>query len=119
MSERLLVSSSSAEESAFDTLAGLTLQFDVGVKKASRLFKTTLEKALFSSSFACAETLEKRISKLANATDSAELADRQALAALLNAVNRIEKDSFSKYGKLLALLKKIGWTGKQANGVLS
>ena len=113
--ERLTVPSSAAEESAFDALESLKLQSDEGVKKASRLFKTTLEKAVFSSPFACAETLEKRISKLIDSTNPDEQADSQALTALLDAVSGIEKDSFSKYGKLLELLKQNGWTGKNAN----
>jgi superfamily II DNA or RNA helicase len=114
-SERLTFPSSAAEESAFDALANLKLQSDKGVKKASRLFKTTLEKALFSSPFACAETLDKRITTLADSVDPGELEDRQALTALLDAVSGIEKDGFSKYAKLLELLKQISWTGKKAS----
>ena len=62
--QRISLPSSSVEEAAFDALATLKLRSDEGVTKAPRLFKTTLEKALFSSPFACAETLEKRIVKL-------------------------------------------------------
>lgn len=114
-SERVLVPSSAAEESAFDELAALRLHADRGVKKASRLFKTTLEKALFSSPFACAETLEMRIAKLAEIADDDEKSDLAALTALHDAVKAIDKSSFSKYSKLLELLSETGCSGKKKN----
>lgn len=112
-SERLLVPSSAAEESAFDELANLRLHADQGVKKASRLFRTTLEKALFSSPFACAETLEKRIAKISGTNDEEEKTDLVALTALHGAVAAIGKSSFSKYTKLIELLKETSWSGKK------
>ncbi|MEX0328914.1 MAG: helicase-related protein [Ruegeria sp.] len=114
-SERVLVPSSVAEESAFDELASLRLHADQGVKRASRLFKTTLEKALFSSPFACVETLEKRIAKLTDVVDEDEKSDLTALTALHDAVKAIDKSSFSKYSKLLELLSETGWSGKRKN----
>lgn len=112
-SERVIVPSSPAEESAFDALAALNLQADKTVKKASRLFKTTLEKALFSSPFACAETLEKRIAKINDSQDEDAQSDLAALSALYDAVTDIDKPSFSKYTKLLELLEEERWTGKR------
>ena len=44
------------EETLYDALAGLDLCEDRGAKKGQRLFKTTLEKALFSSPAAFMET---------------------------------------------------------------
>ena len=113
--QRIVLPSSGVEEAAFDALATLKLRSDEGVTRASRLFKTTLEKALFSSPFACAETLEKRVAKLTSSTDPDAQADRQALAALLDTVTCIGKGSFSKYARLLELLKETGWTGKKAD----
>lgn len=112
-SERVLVPSSAAEESAFDALAALNLHADKTVTKASRLFKTTLEKGLFSSPFACAETLEKRIAKITDSQDEDDQADLVALSAFHDAVTAVKKGSFSKYAKLLELLKEAGWTGKK------
>ncbi len=112
---RVPVESSAAEESAFDALARLKLKSDDGIKRASRLFKTTLEKALFSSPFACAETLEKRIKKLAGSSEPEAQADREALEELKSAVKSVEKNSFTKYTKLIELLKETGWTGRRAN----
>lgn len=112
-SVRLMIPSSAAEEAAFDALSALNLHADKSVKKASRLFKTTLEKSLFSSPFACAETLRKRIAKIADSDDPAERSDLQALCALQDAVSDIGKESFSKYTRLLELFGEMGWTGKK------
>jgi hypothetical protein len=81
-----LIKSSVAEEFAFHALAALKLQTDKSVKRASQLFKTTLEKALFSSPFACVKTLVKRLAQLSDSDDSNEQADCVSLQNLLSAV---------------------------------
>ena len=113
-SMEISIHASKAEEAAFDVLENLELRSDEGVNKATQLFKTTLEKSLFSSPFACAETLERRINKISVSKDRDEQADLQLLSGLLDAVKVIEKDNFSKYEKLLELLKEINWNGKVA-----
>jgi ERCC4-related helicase len=112
---KLRVQATEPEEAAFQMLAALRLNTDQGVKKASHLFRTTLEKALFSSPFACAETLTKRLAKLKSTSDPLERLDFERLSDLMEAVNAIGKSNFSKYSRLLALLEEIGWSGRAAS----
>lgn len=70
------------EEETFGTLANLIFtQIDKG-KGAGELFKTTLEKALFSSPAACLETIRNRKSRLQNSASPDFDKDIQALEEL-------------------------------------
>ncbi|MCR5661698.1 MAG: DEAD/DEAH box helicase family protein [bacterium] len=79
---------------------------------SSALFKTTLEKALFSSPQACVKSVDARIAKLRKQGKCQH--DIDALTNLRNALSRIKPDDFSRYQMLLELLssKEYGWSRK-------
>lgn len=116
---------------------------------AGELFKTTLEKALFSSPWACLATIHNRVGRLrgshrlcrgeacfaptspsldfpveggpsggfrAGAEDPACEEDLRILEEFARQVERITPEQFSKYQKLLQVLRDtpqgFGWTGK-------
>lgn len=114
-SDQVKATASSPEERAFDLLAGLDLQSDKAKKQASQLFKIIVEKSLFSSPAACAETLEKKIQQLARLDKPEQRGDLEALTELLESVRRIRKGDFSKYGKLRELLEDTGWSPEKAD----
>ena len=105
-----------AEEAAYACLAALKFQkLDHGERSGALLFKTLIEKALFSSPAACLETIKNRIARLANG-DGASLyaADVAALQELTEFLKAIGPNEFAKYQTLLQLLqpkspKSIGW----------
>ena len=130
---------SADEEQAFELLVSLDLPtLDEGAK-GGILFKTGLTKALFSSPRACLAQLRsplrrKRIAdglpdalhkqlldpeqtstrealtRAASHLPHAPVAvDLLALAEFAGALEAITPERFSKYGKLLATLKQIGW----------
>ncbi|KQO61812.1 DEAD/DEAH box helicase [Methylobacterium sp. Leaf88] len=112
--EKLTFSPSGAEEAAYGILAELTLAEDETARnKGQRLFKTILEKALFSSPAACAETLTKRLAKLEGEASPGSQADRAALTELLHAVQAIGGDDFTKYARLVRLLADIKWQARR------
>ena len=84
----------------------------------SRLFRTTLEKALFSSPAACLKTLENRIKKLKKEVGE-DHPDIPALAQLADEVVGITPACFTKFQKLVEVLtdKKnpLYWNGKAAD----
>ena len=107
---RLQFTPSSAEETAYEALANLNLHEDADAKnRGQRLFKTVLEKALFSSPAACAETLEKRLQPISGENDP----DAASLHALLDAVNAIVETDFSKYQNFLTLLATLKWSPRK------
>lgn len=62
---RLARDASAAENAAFNCLAELKLASDAGQHRdGAMLFRTTLEKALFSSPAACVQTVKERLRKL-------------------------------------------------------
>jgi len=72
----------------------------------AQLFKTTLSKALFSSPAACAETIRNRIKRLDRREDVEDFkTDIRSLRALLEKVGKVTTAEFSKYQKLLDVLK--------------
>jgi superfamily II DNA or RNA helicase len=114
VTKRIAFTPSQAEEAAYDILARLNLHEDAAVhRKGQRLFKTLLEKALFSSPAACAETIEKRLKKLESDQAPASIQDASALRELLNAVLAIDTDAFSKYRHIRALFKELKWSPKK------
>lgn len=104
------------EEMAFDVFADLKFEKLDQHKGATQLFKTTLEKALFSSPAACLSTIRNRIKKLEKNADNASQKDIDKLEDLAAAVGSITPDKFSKYQKLLSVIQDkksgFGWTGK-------
>ena len=107
------------EEEAYDALSTLKFsRIDSRRQAGTQLFRTTLEKALFSSPQACVQTVESRIGRLEAKEDPACEHDIEELRALAVAVGRVGVAEFSKYQKLLEVIrdkkKGLGWTGKDA-----
>ncbi len=119
----------SAEEAAFDVFTAMKLRMDADRSSAvggGMLFKTTLEKALFSSPAACVKSIEERVKKLRarvaekarkGATDENAAYDIDALEAFRAALLEITPERFSRYQRLLELLadKEYGWNPKAKN----
>lgn len=106
---------SAAEEAAFATFAEMQLDMDRGKRGAgSQLFKTGLEKALFSSPAACIKSIEERLKKLRKKCDGGELHDISALEEMKRALEDIAPKDFTRYQKLVSLLrdKEYGWDPK-------
>jgi len=113
---RLARDASGAENAAYEALAGLTLASDAGTQReGAMLFRTTLEKALFSSPAACLQTLKERLRKLeAKGTAHPDLAPLRELQTL---VAEIASAQFSKFQHLVEQLKGGAhwqWTGRDA-----
>ena len=90
------------ENQAFDCLAELKLAGD-SQREGAMLFRTTLEKALFSSPAACLQTVKERLRKLESR--DAKHPDIEALRELQRRVAAISADDFSKYQHLIQLLQ--------------
>ncbi len=108
-----------AEEMAFDVFADLKFERLDQRKGAGQLFKTTLEKALFSSPAACLMTIKNRIDRLQKDIDPDAEKDIARLEELAKKVEQITPEKFSKYQRLLSILRDRNhgyqWTGKIAN----
>jgi len=112
---------SPAEEAVFDAFAALQFRRLDQRHSGTRLFKTTLEKALLSSPAACIDTARNRIRTLGQEADRSPEADTQqairadidALEALIDALLQIAPCDFSKYQKLLSVIRDatqgFGW----------
>lgn len=106
---------SAREEYAYKLFAEMELDMDVGKERGrSHLFKTGLEKALFSSPAACIKSIDARLAKLNRKYDFAEIRDIGKLESLRDALGRIKPEDFSRYQKLLSLLRDpaYGWDKK-------
>jgi superfamily II DNA or RNA helicase len=107
---------SPAEEAAFERLTEMTLRsLDRTRRAGQHLFRTVLEKSLFSSPGACLQTIQERIRKL-SAQDSREAShDVSELEGLAEAVAAISAAEFSKYQQLLTALRprgELAWSAK-------
>ncbi|MBU1357666.1 MAG: DEAD/DEAH box helicase [Gammaproteobacteria bacterium] len=101
---RLERPASAAENAAFNCLGELKLASDAGQPRdGAMLFRTTLEKALFSSPAACLQTLKERLRKL-QAKDAAH-PDIAALSELQDLVAAIGPAEFSKFQHLIDQLR--------------
>ena len=103
---------SAREERAFNLFADMELQMDIGRERgSSHLFKTSLEKSLFSSPAACIKSIDARLAKLNKKYDFADIKDIGELESLRDALMRIKPQDFSRYQKLLELLRspEYGW----------
>jgi ERCC4-related helicase len=102
-----------AEEEAFGLLASLQLNMDRGQGRLTgRLFKTVLEKSIFSSPVACVKTIDERLKKLSEISGTEYQNDIRQLTQLKESVERIDPKNFARYQKLLELLTRsdYGWT---------
>jgi superfamily II DNA or RNA helicase len=94
------------EEYAFDLFTQMELEMDTGKgKTVGLLFKTSLEKAMFSSPAACIKSIEERLKKLKKKYDNNDIKDIAQLERLRDALINIDSSKFSRYQKLLELLK--------------
>jgi len=103
---------SAQEEYAFDIFAQMRLEMDLGKSRGvGQLFKTSLEKSLFSSPAACIKSIDARLKKLYKKYSTDEIKDIRVLEELKNALQRITPEDFTRYQKLLSLLrsKDYGW----------
>ena len=97
---------SAKEEYAFDIFADMQLEMDLSKSgRAGRLFKTSLEKSLFSSPAACIKSLDERLKKLRKKYSDTEIKDIALLSELKTALEAITPKDFTRYQKLLALLR--------------
>ena len=111
-------SASAREEYAYDIFAEMQLQMDQSQANGKGiLFKTSLEKSLFSSPVACIKSIEARIKKMEKKYTETEMPDITRLKELKSALEMITPSDFSRYTKLLELLRSIeyGWTPAKNN----
>lgn len=106
--------SSVKEEKAYDILSSMHLNMDKKKSKhTDRLFKTSLEKSLFSSPSACIKSIEERLKKLKSPEkDGVEVEqDIASLEELKSALDDITPQDFACYQHLLNLLNssQYGW----------
>lgn len=109
---RVYADATLVEEEAFEYLSQMTFTRLDQRRGGAMLFKTTLEKALFSSPAACAETIRNRVHRLENTGDPAYESDIAQLGILLERVLHIGASQFSKYSRLVNVIQSSGWTGK-------
>lgn len=112
---RAYCKASSSEESVFGFFSDIQFTRLDQRSGGSMLFKTTLEKALFSSPAACADTIRNRIKTLRSKEDPEYDDDIKQLTILLSMLSDITPDNFSKYRKLIDEIKKSQWTGKDTS----
>lgn len=104
---------SKQEEYVYDIFADMHLEMDEGKTRGSgQLFKTSLEKALFSSPAACLKSIDERLKKLMKKYPDGQMHDIIALRELRDAITKVGAEEFSRYQKLLATLKsaEYGWS---------
>lgn len=100
------------EEYAFTLFSEMSLQMDAEKTKGSvQLFKTSLEKALFSSPAACVKSIDERLKKLKKRFGENGMSDIAALMELRDALMQVKPGDFSRYTTLLEILKRgdYGW----------
>lgn len=103
------------EEAVFDIFAQMQLDMDTSKPKGTgQLFKTSLEKSLFSSPKACLKSVEERLRKLRHKYPDGEIKDIALLEELRDALSLVEPHDFSRYTKLLELLRssEYNWNPK-------
>lgn len=109
------------EEAAYNLFAEMQLQMDLNrTKTQGQLFKTSLEKSLFSSPAACIKSINTRLNKLKKKYAVNEIEDIRVLEELRETLIQIEPKDFSRYQKLLSLLrdKEYGWTAETDDRVV-
>jgi ERCC4-related helicase len=114
------VGATAAEEAAYDQLMGVSFHtLDGHGQGAGQLFRTTLEKTLFSSPAACLSTIQKRMARLMKRAERERdderkttlIEDFDTLQCLETALTAIAPADFSKYQLLRDLLNgDMNWT---------
>lgn len=98
------------EEAVFEYISSISFKsIDSTKRRASELFKTTLTKSLLSSPIACIESIKNRIKRVEK-LDEDYSDDIDTLEILLEKLEDIDENSFSKYNELVNLIsKKMKW----------
>ncbi len=114
---KLRADASPAEEAAYTVLGAVALRKLGRQGGGGMLFKTLLEKSLFSSPAACLQTIAARLKKLEKDDDPDAKHDVEQLMELLSAVGAISTKDFSRYLRLVQELldknKGIRWSRKK------
>jgi len=102
---------SGLEESFYDFFETLDLTWIDRARGETMLFKTLLEKSVFSSPVACEKTAQTRINKLKKEGGSESASDIRVLETLIDHLKRITPEHFSRYRLLVRLLQspEYGW----------
>lgn len=103
------------EEQAYDLFAEMQLEMDLGKSRGTgQLFKTSLEKSLFSSPAACLKSIDSRLKKLYKKYSADDIKDIKLLEELRDSLLKITSKDFMRYQKLLYLLnsKEYAWNPK-------
>ena len=106
------IKASPKEEVVFEQLGNMKLKMDEDSERhGGQLFRILLVKSLFSSPAACRKTVEERLKKLYKKYPNGDFPDIQTLESFKKALEDIDIDSFSRYRKLIELLKspEYGW----------
>lgn len=106
------------EEQSYDIFADMQLEMDLGKSRGTgQLFKTSLEKSLFSSPAACIKSIDARLKKLYKKYSADDIKDIKLLEELRDSLLRITPKDFMRYQKLLYLLnsKEYAWNPKDTD----
>lgn len=119
---KLTTPASDVEEEAYARLMEVSFHtLDGKGNGAGQLFRTTLEKALFSSPAACLATVQNRVKRVEKRLDRVRddelrttlVEDLDTLQGLALALKAIKPENFSKYQLLLQQLNGgLGWSPK-------
>ncbi|MCR5833159.1 MAG: DEAD/DEAH box helicase [Selenomonadaceae bacterium] len=108
--------SSDIEEAAYDIFSEMELIMDKDNKRANGfMFKTSLEKALFSSPATCIKSINERINKLKKKYTNEDFADIYTLRNLRSALEKITPKDFSRYQELLRLLNSTEYNWQKSS----
>lgn len=103
------------EEYAYEIFSEMQLQMDLSKTRGTgQLFKTSLEKSLFSSPAACVKSVNERLKKLYKKYTSDDIKDIRLLEELKESLEKIGPSQFTRYQKLLSLLRgnEYAWNPK-------
>lgn len=104
-----------AEEKVFALFTDIKFTRLDQKRTAGDLFKTTLEKSLFSSPSACLQTIHNRVNRLQKEDAKGFAADINALESLATELQKITPADFEKYQELLRVIRGskpgFGWNG--------
>lgn len=102
------------EEDAYEYFTDMEFKAIDQRKGGGRLFKTILEKSMFSSPAACIKAVENRIAKLEKQEGEDYTYDANILREFKNKLSKIGSGKFSRYKKILNLLedKEYKWNKK-------
>lgn len=110
------------EEAAYSALLDtpFTIKGEYNSEKSGQLIRIGLQKALFSSPAACLKSVEQRIKILKPKADSIELTsavvdELDHLQTLQQALQNIDTQAWSKYQRLIELLKSKAFSWKKTN----